>query len=66
MARKGVTADLDALLRTVAALLVEGGRLAVADLEEDPTVPSTPAKPGSKGDHGFDPDRLAEQLEREG
>jgi hypothetical protein len=28
--------DLDALLRSVAGLLVDGGRLASADLDEDP------------------------------
>ena len=36
--------DLDGLLQSVAALLVHGGRLLIADLDEDPDVPSTPTR----------------------
>lgn len=54
--------DLDALLRSVAALLVDGGRLAIADLDEDPGGDFHADKVDFDGHHGFDRDRLAEQL----
>ena len=54
--------DLDALLRSVAALLVDGGRLAVADLDEDPDGAFHADKVDFDGHHGFDRERLAEQL----
>lgn len=58
--------DLDALLRSVAALLVDGGRLAIADLDEDPGGDFHAEKVDFDGHHGFDRDRLAEQLARAG
>lgn len=54
--------DLDALLRSLAALLVEGGRLAIADLDEDPEGAFHAEKADFDGHHGFDRQRLAEQL----
>ena len=58
--------DVDALLRSVAALLVDGGRLAIADLDEDPGGDFHDDKVDFDGHHGFDRDRLAEQLARAG
>ncbi|MGH3382251.1 MAG: class I SAM-dependent methyltransferase, partial [Actinoallomurus sp.] len=58
--------DLDGLLRTVAGLLVDGGRLAIADLDEDPDGAFHADKVGFDGHHGFDRQRLAEQLARVG
>jgi ubiquinone/menaquinone biosynthesis C-methylase UbiE len=58
--------DLDALLRSVADLLVDGGRLAVADLEEDPDGAFHADKVDFDGHHGFDRQRLADQLARAG
>lgn len=58
--------DLDALLRSVAALLVDGGRLAIADLDEDPGGDFHADKVDFDGHHGFDRDRLAQQLARAG
>ncbi|WP_270888299.1 class I SAM-dependent methyltransferase [Pedococcus sp. 5OH_020] len=58
--------DLDALLRSVAGLLVDGGRLAVADLDEDPDGAFHADKVDFDGHHGFDRRRLAEQLARAG
>ncbi len=58
--------DLDGLLRSVAGLLVDGGRLAVADLEEDPDGAFHAGKADFDGHHGFDRDRLAEQLVQAG
>jgi ubiquinone/menaquinone biosynthesis C-methylase UbiE len=58
--------DLDALLRSVAGLLVTGGRLAIADLDEDPEGAFHAEKVDFDGHHGFDRHRLAEQLARAG
>jgi ubiquinone/menaquinone biosynthesis C-methylase UbiE len=58
--------DLDGLLRSVAGLLVEGGRLAIADLDEDPDGAFHADKVDFDGHHGFDRRRLAEQLTRAG
>ncbi len=58
--------DLDALLRGVADLLVEGGRLAIADLDEDPEDAFHAERADFEGHHGFDRHRLAEQLARAG
>ena len=58
--------DLEGLLRSVAALLVDGGRLAVADLDEDPEGAFHADKADFDGHHGFDRRRLAEQLVRAG
>jgi ubiquinone/menaquinone biosynthesis C-methylase UbiE len=54
--------DLDALLRSLAELLVDGGRLAIADLDEDPDGAFHADKPDFHGPHGFDRQRLSEQL----
>ncbi|CAN5292647.1 class I SAM-dependent methyltransferase [soil metagenome] len=58
--------DLDGLLRSVAGLLVDGGRLAIADLEEDPDGAFHAGKVDFDGHHGFDRDRLAERVTRAG
>jgi cyclopropane fatty-acyl-phospholipid synthase-like methyltransferase len=58
--------DLDALLRSVAGLLVEGGRLLIADLDEDPEGAFHAGRADFAGHHGFDRQRLAEQLTRAG
>lgn len=58
--------DLDGLLRSVAKLLVTGGRLAIADLDEDPDGAFHAEKVDFDGHHGFDRQRLAEQLARAG
>ena len=58
--------DLDGLLRSVAGLLVDGGRLAIADLDEDPDGAFHADKVDFDGPHGFDRERLAEQLARVG
>ncbi len=54
--------DLDALLRSVAGLLVNGGRLAIADLDEDRDGTFHAEKVDFDGHHGFDRQRLAGQL----
>lgn len=54
--------DLDGLLRSVSQLLVPGGRLAVADLDEDRDGAFHSDKADFEGPHGFDRQRLAEQL----
>lgn len=54
--------DLDGLLRSVAALLVDGGRLAIADLDTDPDGAFHADVVGFDGHHGFDRERLTEQL----
>ena len=54
--------DLDGLLRSVAGLLVDGGRLAIADLDADPDGAFHADKVDFDGHHGFDRRRLAEQL----
>ena len=58
--------DLQGLLRSVAELLVDGGRLAIADLDEDPGGAFHADKVDFDGHHGFDRKRLAEQLARTG
>jgi ubiquinone/menaquinone biosynthesis C-methylase UbiE len=58
--------DLDGLLRAVAGLLVNGGRLCIADLEEDPDGAFHADKADFDGHHGFDRQRLAEQMRRAG
>ncbi|MGB8650725.1 MAG: class I SAM-dependent methyltransferase [Mycobacteriales bacterium] len=58
--------DLDCLLRSVAGLLVDGGRLCIADLDEDPDGAFHADKVDFDGHHGFDRHRLAEQLGRVG
>ena len=58
--------DLDGLLRSVAGLLVDGGRLAIADLDEDPDGAFHTDNVDFDGHHGFDRQRLAEQLARAG
>ncbi len=54
--------DVDALLRSVAGLLVNGGRLAIGDLDEDPDGAYHAEKVDFHGHHGFDRQHLAEQL----
>jgi cyclopropane fatty-acyl-phospholipid synthase-like methyltransferase len=58
--------DLDGLLRSVAGLLVDGGRLCIADLDEDPDGAFHADKVDFDGHHGFDRQRLADQLARAG
>jgi ubiquinone/menaquinone biosynthesis C-methylase UbiE len=58
--------DLDGLLRSVARLLVHGGRLAIADLDEDPDGAFHADKVDFDGHHGFNRQRLAEQLAHAG
>ncbi|MEO6791870.1 MAG: class I SAM-dependent methyltransferase [Ornithinibacter sp.] len=58
--------DLQGLLRSVAGLLVGGGRLAIADLEEDRDGAFHADKVDFDGHHGFDRQRLAEQLAQAG
>ncbi|MEO7423059.1 MAG: class I SAM-dependent methyltransferase [Ornithinibacter sp.] len=58
--------DLDGLLRSVARLLVTGGRLAIADLDEDPEGAFHAEKIDFDGHHGFDRRGLAEQLAHAG
>lgn len=54
--------DLDGLLRSLAELLVDGGQLAVADLDEDRDGAFHADKVDFDGHHGFDRQRLAAQL----
>jgi SAM-dependent methyltransferase len=58
--------DLEALLRSMAGLLVDGGRVCIADLDEDPDGIFHADKVDFDGHHGFDRQRLAEQLARVG
>ena len=58
--------DLEGLFRSVAGLLVDGGRLCIADLDEDPDGAFHAGIGDFDGHHGFDRDRLAEQLVRAG
>ena len=58
--------NLDGLLRSVAGLLVLGGRLLIADLDEDPDGAFHADKVDFDGHHGFNRHRLAEQLARAG
>lgn len=54
--------DLDGLLRSVAGLLVAGGQLAIADLDQDPEGAFHAEVADFDGHHGFDRERLTEQL----
>jgi ubiquinone/menaquinone biosynthesis C-methylase UbiE len=58
--------NLQGLLQSLAGLLVDGGRLAIADLDEDPDGAFHADKPDFDGHHGFDRQRLTEQLARAG
>jgi SAM-dependent methyltransferase len=58
--------DLDGLLRSLAGLLIDGGRLSIADLDEDPDGAFHADKVDFDGHHGFNRQRLAEQLARAG
>ncbi|MGB7981509.1 MAG: class I SAM-dependent methyltransferase [Candidatus Nanopelagicales bacterium] len=58
--------DLDGLLRAVARLLVDGGRLAIADIDDDPDGAFHADVADFDGHHGFDRERLTEQLARAG
>ena len=58
--------DLDVLLSALAALLVDGGRIAIADLDEDPGGEFHADKVDFDGHHGFDRGHLAEQLAHAG
>ncbi len=58
--------DLDGLLRAVAGLLVDGGLLAIADLDEDPDGAFHADLADFEGHHGFDRERLTAQLDRAG
>ena len=58
--------DLDALLASLAALLVDGGRLAIADLEADPEGAFHADKVDFDGHDGFDRQLLADHLGRAG
>ena len=58
--------DLDGLLRSLAGLLVDGGRMAIADLDEDPDGAFHADKVDFDGHDGFDRQGLAEQLTRAG
>jgi ubiquinone/menaquinone biosynthesis C-methylase UbiE len=50
--------NLEGLLRSVAGLLVHGGRLLIADLDEDPDGGFHAYKVDFDGHHGFDRRRL--------
>lgn len=58
--------DLDGLLRSVARLLVTGGRVCIADLDEDPDGAFHADKVDFAGHHGFARHHLAEELSRAG
>lgn len=58
--------DLDGLLRSVAGLLVDGGRLCIADLDEDPEGAFHADRADFDGHHGFARQRLTEQLANAG
>jgi cyclopropane fatty-acyl-phospholipid synthase-like methyltransferase len=58
--------DLDGLLGSVAGLLVDGGRLAIADLDKDPDGAFHADKADFDGHHGFDREHLTERLSRAG
>jgi 2-polyprenyl-3-methyl-5-hydroxy-6-metoxy-1,4-benzoquinol methylase len=58
--------DLDGLLRSVADLLVDGGRLCIADLDADPDGAFHADKVDFAGHHGLDRHLLGEQLARAG
>jgi len=54
--------DIDGMLKAVAGHLVHGGRLLIADLDEDPDGAFHAEKVDFDGHHGFDRQRLTEQL----
>ncbi len=54
--------DLDALLQSVAGLLVDGGRIAIADLEKDPDGAFHATRVDFDGHHGFERQHLTDQL----
>jgi len=58
--------NLDSLVRSVAALLVTGGRLLIADLDADPGGDFHADKVDFDGHHGFDRQGLAEVLAQAG
>lgn len=58
--------DLEALLGSVADLLVDGGRLCIADLDEDPEGAFHAGRADFDGHHGFDRQALTAQLVRAG
>ena len=58
--------DLDAMLAAVHGLLVDGGRLAIADLDRDPDGAFHADKVDFDGHHGFDRVELEQQLTRAG
>lgn len=58
--------DLDELLRSVATILVDGGQLAIADLDEDPDGAFHADKADFEGHHGFNRERLSERLAHAG
>lgn len=58
--------DLDGLFQALAGLLVDGGRLAVADLDKDPDGLFHADKPEFDGHDGFDRDEFAERLTHAG
>jgi SAM-dependent methyltransferase len=58
--------DPEGLLRSLAALLVDGGRLCIADLDEDPDGAFHADKVDFAGHDGFNRQRLAEQVARAG
>ena len=58
--------DLEALLGSVARLLVDGGRLLIADLDEDLDGAFHADKVDFDGHHGFNRESLAQQLARAG
>lgn len=58
--------DLDELLRSVSRILVHGGRLAIADLDEDLDGAFHADKVDFDGHHGFDRQQLTGQLARAG
>jgi hypothetical protein len=58
--------DLDGLLRSVAGLLVDGGRLAIADLDEDPDGGFHADLVDFGGHDGFNRQSLAERLAHAG
>ncbi len=58
--------DVHGLLSAVATLLVDGGRVAIADLDEDPDGAFHADKPDFDGHHGFNRESLTAQLVRAG
>ncbi len=58
--------DLDALFQSVADLMVDGGTLAIADLDEDPDGAFHADKVDFDGHDGFNREALTEQLVRAG